>query len=315
MLLGALRRRARGGERSNGGGRAAIQAKLSTSAAVAVARFVTPFTPEMTTHVALASEGELVHAVDEHTLGWAVRAESIGDMPHRFLGLRALLKSSPGIAFGLSTTERHDALEVAIEAGSRAAAFGSAYRLALKGGDARQTELNAFEEARAAGQISIGYVPRRDAVRREIMSAEATLAWTMPGQRVTGADTIGMAADCGRTIEILKYLLDEAIGDFATVLADGSAMSLALCVPLGHVTATEYAKLLLDAQWQHGVLPSRLRLLIDQQYLRSAGADDHNVLRRLRDMGIAIDPQLSSLHDCDVAVTWSFNDLARQLRS
>jgi EAL domain-containing protein (putative c-di-GMP-specific phosphodiesterase class I)/CHASE2 domain-containing sensor protein len=254
--------------------------------------------------IAFIAENARVYHLNDSVFAWMIRPGSEDEAPDRFEALAAILsapiKVGPrpidiAMTYGLCTTEPdlNVALRGATLAAERAAERGvrwhnystddqdeSSWRMSL---------LGELDGAIDSGQLWVAYQPKYDMKSGTVIGAEALVRWLHPERGAIRPDNfVPMAEESGRITKLTRFVLDTALGDFATITSATQRPVVAVNLSTTLLSAPNLVEVICDALWRNGVLPEQLILEVTESAAMTSDENALAVLERFRSMGIGI---------------------------
>jgi diguanylate cyclase (GGDEF)-like protein len=152
-------------------------------------------------------------------------------------------------------------------------------------GNRRQLEKD-LELALSKGQLELHYQPIVDLNQKAVTSLEALMRWRHPKQgTIAPGDFIPLAEATGVIVEMGKWAVRQACMDATTW--PGQVRVTVNISPTQFENGDLY-KVVKDALWETGLDPHRLELEITETVLLLDEAKVHDVLHKLRKLGVQI---------------------------
>lgn len=254
--------------------------------------------------IAFIAENARVYHLSDAVFAWMVRPGSEDEAPDRFEALAAILsapiKIGPrpidiAMTYGLCTTEPdlNVALRGATLAAERAAERGVRWHN-YSSDDQDETSwrmslLGELDGAIDSGQIWVAYQPKYDMKSGTVIGAEALVRWLHPERGAIRPDNfVPMAEESGRITKLTRFVLDTALGDFATITSATQRPVVAVNLSTTLLSAPNLVEIICDALWRNGVLPEQLILEVTESAAMTSDENALAVLERFRSMGIGI---------------------------
>jgi EAL domain-containing protein (putative c-di-GMP-specific phosphodiesterase class I)/CHASE2 domain-containing sensor protein/GGDEF domain-containing protein len=254
--------------------------------------------------IAFIAENARVYHLSDPVFAWIVRPGSEDEAPDRFEALAAILsapiKIGPrpidiAMTYGLCTTEPdlNVALRGATLAAERAAERGvrwHSYNLDDQDESSwRMSLLGELDGAIDSGQLWVAYQPKYDMKSGTVIGAEALVRWLHPERGAIRPDNfVPMAEESGRITKLTRFVLDTALGDFATITSATQRPVVAVNLSTTLLSAPNLVEVICDALWRNGVLPEQLILEVTESAAMTSDENALAVLERFRSMGIGI---------------------------
>ena len=254
--------------------------------------------------IAFIAENARVYHLSDPVFAWMVRPGSEDEAPDRFEALAAILsapiKVGPrpidiAMTYGLCTTEPdlNVALRGATLAAERAAERGVRWHN-YSSDDQDETSwrmslLGELDGAIDSGQVWVAYQPKYDMKSGTVIGAEALVRWLHPERGAIRPDNfVPMAEESGRIAKLTRFVLDTALGDFATITSATQRPIVAVNLSTTLLSAPNLVEMICDALWRNGVLPEQLILEVTESAAMTSDENALAVLERFRSMGIGI---------------------------
>ncbi|WP_072391540.1 EAL domain-containing protein [Hyphomicrobium sp. CS1GBMeth3] len=222
----------------------------------------------------------------------ANRLIKIVSEPHRLLGHNVSVGASVGIAIAPQHGSDPDGIiQRADHALYQAKSLGRARYCVFRPDQAPQLEHRQHFEtdlrsALKRGQLELYYQPIVDPKRNEVTSFEALMRWHHPEQGlISPSDFIFIAEEMGIIVEMGAWALEEACRKAAEWPQDVRVTVNLSPVQFERGDLLQAVKKALDGS---GLAPHRLELEITEGVLLRDEARTHEILHRLRDLGVSI---------------------------
>lgn len=254
--------------------------------------------------IAFIAENARVYHLSDPVFAWIVQPGSEDEAPDRFEALAAILSAPIKIGprpiditmtYGLCTTEPdlNVALRGATLAAERAAERGvrwHSYNLDDQDESSwRMSLLGELDGAIDSGQLWVAYQPKYDMKSGTVIGAEALVRWLHPERGAIRPDNfVPMAEESGRITKLTRFVLDTALGDFATITSATQRPVVAVNLSTTLLSAPNLVEVICDALWRNGVLPEQLILEVTESAAMTSDDNALAVLERFRAMGIGI---------------------------
>src|SRR3989344_1089097 len=146
--------------------------------------------------------------------------------------------------------------------------------------------------ALSRGEFSVHYQPQVDARGNKIVGAEALVRWQHPQLGAQApAEFIKVLEDSGLILEVGTWILDEACGAFAQLIADGlvDPLNFSLCVNISprQFRQNDFVERVEHSLKQHGLPFSLLKLEITEGIVIHNLDDTISKMRRLKKLGVS----------------------------
>lgn len=254
--------------------------------------------------IAFIAEDARVYHLSDPVFAWLVRPGSEDEAPDRFEALTAILsapiKIGPrpidiAMTYGLCTTEPdlNVALRGATLAAERAAERGVRWH-SYSADEQDETSwrmslLGELDSAIDSGQVWVAYQPKYDMKSGTVIGAEALVRWLHPERGAIRPDNfVPLAEESGRIAKLTRFVLDTALGDFATITNAVQRPVVAVNLSTTMLSAPNLVEMICDALWRNGVLPEQLILEVTESAAMTSDENALAVLERFRSMGIGI---------------------------
>lgn len=254
--------------------------------------------------IAFIAEDARVYHLSDPVFAWFVRPGSEDETPDRFEALAAILsapiKVGPrpidiAMTYGLCTTEPdlNVALRGATLAAERAAERGVRWH-SYSADEQDETSwrmslLGELDSAIDSGQVWVAYQPKYDMKSGTVIGAEALVRWLHPERGAIRPDSfVPLAEESGRIAKLTRFVLDTALGDFATITNAVQRPVVAVNLSTTLLSAPNLIEMVCDALWRNGVLPEQLILEVTESAAMTSDENALAVLERFRSMGIGI---------------------------
>jgi diguanylate cyclase len=254
--------------------------------------------------IAFIAEDARVYHLADPVFAWMVRPGSEDEAPDRFEALAAILsapiKIGPrpidiAMTYGLCSTEPD--LNVALRGATLAAERAAERGLRWHGYSSdeqdeaswRMSLLGELDSAIDSGQIWVAYQPKYELKTGTVIGAEALVRWLHPERGAIRPDNfIPLAEESGRIAKLTRFVLDTALGDFATITNADQRPMVAVNLSTTLLAAPNLIEMVCDALWRNGVLPEQLILEVTESAAMTSDENALAVLERFRSMGIGI---------------------------
>jgi diguanylate cyclase (GGDEF)-like protein len=212
--------------------------------------------------------------------------------PHRLLGHKVVAGASIGIALapkhGSNPEELMKHADLALYSAKTSGRCTYVFfrpEHTQASGNRRELEKD-LPLALLKGQLELHYQPIVDLKQKTVTSLEALMRWRHPKQgTIAPGDFIPFAEETGLILEMGKWALHQACGD-AITWPDPIKVTVNIS-PTQFETGDLY-KVVKDALEETGLDPHRLELEITESVLLRDEAKVHEVLHKLRDLGVQI---------------------------
>ena len=156
----------------------------------------------------------------------------------------------------------------------------------------RQHHLSLLGELRQAidsNELRLHFQPKVDLRTGEVRGAEALVRWAHPVRgAVSPSEFIPFAEQTGFIRNVTRWVIDAALGQVRAWLEAGIEIPVAINVSARDLSGAELPDLLAGAMRRHRVEPHLVSIEITESGLMEDPQHAERILRRVRDLGIAI---------------------------
>lgn len=146
-----------------------------------------------------------------------------------------------------------------------------------------------LDRAIHTAQVFLVYQPRVDIRSGQIKSVEALARWNHPKRGIITPDLfIPMAERTGKILELGRCVLDQAVGQAAAWERAGRRVSVSVNVAAVQISKATLVDDVRASLARHGLSPHRLELEITETALLQRTAENVDIVKRIRDLGVAV---------------------------
>ena len=193
---------------------------------------------------------------------------------------------------GLTAAQVQDRVELAL-ADARSVGTGSVcrYRPELTAARDRREQLRAdLVGARDRGELELAWLPVVDLTDHRVAGVEALMRWRHPDLGDVGPEEfLPVAARAGLTVELQRWMLQEATRAVVRLPQHGAALRLGINVSVAHLAAGTLVADVTRALADSGLPPERLVVELAESALSGPRVGDDVSALRLMGVHVALD--------------------------